>query len=167
MIPKAEPEGITELLENIPEELRHRPQWVVWKLEKRIGDDEPTKVPYIAGSVGRASSTDLMTWRTFKEAVQALETGRYDGIGFVFSSGDPFAGIDLDKCRDPETGELEEWAAEIVEAFGAEPGTYAEASQSGTGVHIIVRGKAPNKKRGRVEAYSIERFFAMTGRGLR
>ena len=152
MIPKAEPEGIPELLENIPEELRQRPQWVVHK----------EKVPYIAGGVGRASSTDSLTWRTFEEAVQALRTGRYDGIGFVFSSGDPFAGVDLDKCRDPETGELEEWAEKIVVAFGG----YAEASPSGTGVHIIVRGKAPNKKRGRIEAYSSERFFTVTGEKL-
>jgi putative DNA primase/helicase len=152
MIPKAEPEGITELLENIPEELRQRPQWVVHK----------EKVPYIAGGVGRASSTDSLTWRTFEEAVQALRTGRYDGIGFVFSSGDPFAGVDLDKCRDPDTGELEEWAEKIVAAFGG----YAEASPSGTGVHIIVRGKAPNKKRGRIEAYSSERFFTVTGEKL-
>jgi len=152
MIPKAEPEGITELLENIPEELRQRPQWVVHK----------EKVPYIAGGVGRASSTDSLTWRTFEEAVQALRTGRYDGIGFVFSSGDPFAGVDLDECRDPETGELEEWAEKIVAAFGG----YAEASPSGTGVHIIVRGKAPNKKRGRIEAYSSERFFTVTGEKL-
>jgi primase-polymerase (primpol)-like protein len=145
---------------NIPEELRRRPQWVVWKLEKR--DGKPTKVPYIAGGVGKASSTDSLTWRSFEEAVNALQTGRYDGIGFVFSSGDPFAGIDLDGCRNPETGELEDWAAMIVADFGG----YVEASPSGTGVHIIVRGKAPNKKRGRVEAYSSERFFTVTGEAL-
>ena len=146
-------------LDCLPEELRQRHQWVVWKLEERGG--KPTKVPYIAGG-GKASSTNSLTWRSFEEAVQALETGRYNGIGFVFSSGDPFAGVDLDDCRDPETGELEEWAAKIVEAFGS----YAEVSQSGTGVHIIVRGKAPNRKRGKVEAYSSERYFAMTGRAL-
>lgn len=160
MIPKAEPEQITEPLDNIPEELRQRRQWLVWKLEER--DGKLTKVPYIAGGVGRAKSTDSLTWRSFEEAAQALETGRYEGIGFVFSSGDPFAGVDLDNCRNPETGELEEWAAKIVEDFGG----YAEVSQSGTGVHIIVRGKAPNKRRGNVEAYSSERYFAMTGRVL-
>lgn len=141
-----------ELLDNIPEEFRQRAQWVVHK----------NKVPYIAGGVGRAKSTDSLTWRTFEEAVRALKTGRWDGIGFVFSSGDPYAGVDLDKCRNPETGELEEWAAEIVKALGG----YAEASFSGTGVHIIVRGKAPNRKRGHVEAYSSERYFTMTGRKL-
>ncbi len=160
MIPKVDPEGTAELLENIPEEMRRRNQWIVWKLEKRDGKD--TKIPYIAGGVGRASSTDSLTWRSFEEAVQALRTGRYDGIGFVFSSGDPFAGIDLDKCRNPDTGELEEWAEKIVRKLGG----YAEASPSGTGVHIIVRGKAPNKKRGKIEMYSSERYFTMTGEVL-
>jgi primase-polymerase (primpol)-like protein len=154
-----EPEAIATA--NIPEELRRRPQWVVWKLEQRDGKD--TKVPYIAGGAGKADTTDLMTWRTFEEAVTALETGRYHGLGFVFSTGDPYAGIDLDDCRNPETGEIAEWAEEIVASFGG----YAEASPSGTGVHIIVRGKAPNKKVGKVEAYSSERYFTMTGQALR
>lgn len=145
------------LFDNIPEELRHRHQWLVWKREKR--GDAITKVPYIAGGVGKANTTDMMTWRTFDEAVAALQTGRYDGLGFVFSSGDPYAGVDLDNCRNPETGELEEWAAGIVEDLDG----YAEVSPSGKGVHIIIRGKAPNKRRGRVEAYSSERYFTMTG----
>ncbi len=113
-------------------------------------------------ALGKASSTDLMTWRTFEEAVRALETGEYDGVGFVFSSGDPFVGIDLDKCRDPETGELEDWAAKIVKDLGG----YAEASFSGTGIHIFVKGKTPNRRRGRIEVYSSERFFTVTGRVL-
>jgi putative DNA primase/helicase len=160
MIPNAEQADIVELLDNIPEELRRRRQFVVYKLEERSG--KITKVPYIAGGVGKASSTDSETWRTFEEAVQALQTGRYDGIGFMFSSGDPYAGVDLDGCRDPETGELEEWAAKIVQDLDG----YTEVSPSGKGVHIIVRGKAPNKKRGHVEAYSERRFFTMTGRML-
>ncbi len=157
MVARAEqPRHAEELLDNIPEELRRRRQWVTWKLEER------GKVPYIAGGVGKASSTDLTTWRTFEEAVEDVKKGRRDGVGFVFSSGDPFAGVDLDKCRNPETGELEEWAAKIVKHLGG----YAEASPSGTGVHVIIRGKAPNRKRGKVEAYSSERFFTMTGRVL-
>ncbi len=153
MVAQANPQDTAEaMLQNIPEPLRQRNQWVVHK----------DKIPHIAGGVGRASSTDSLTWRSFEEAVQALQTGRYDGVGFVFSSGDPFAGIDLDNCREPETGELEEWAAKIVRKLGG----YAEASPSGTGVHIIVRGKAPNKKRGKVEAYSSERYFTMTGEVL-
>ncbi len=160
MISNAEQADIVQLLDNIPEELRRRPQWLVWKLEER--DGKCTKVPYIAGDVGKASPTDSETWRSFDEAVAALKTGRYDGIGFVFSTGDPYAGADLDDCRNPETSELQEWAAKIVQDLDG----YAEVSPSGRGVHIIVRGKAPNKKRGKVEAYSSERYFTMTGQVL-
>jgi putative DNA primase/helicase len=160
MISNAYKADIVQLLDNIPEELRRRPQWLVWKLEERYG--KPTKIPYIAGGVGKASSTDSETWRSFDEAVAALKTGRYDGIGFVFSTGDPYAGADLDDCRNPETGELEEWAVKIVQDLDG----YAEVSPSGKGVHIIVRGKAPNRKRGKVEAYSSERYFTMTGQVL-
>jgi primase-polymerase (primpol)-like protein len=157
MIPKGEQASTEELLDNIPEELRCRPQWVTWRLETR--DGRLTKIPYIAGGVGKASSTDSETWRGFEESVQALRTGRYSGLGFVFSSGDPFCGIDLDGCRNPETGALEEWAAEIVRGLDG----YTEVSPSGRGVHVIVRGKAPNKKRGKVEAYSERRYFTMSG----
>ena len=78
--------------ESIPEELRVRPQWVVWKA---VGH-KPDKVPYSARTGRKASSTDLLTWGTFQEALQAYENGEYDGVGFVFSSADPYTGIDLD-----------------------------------------------------------------------
>jgi putative DNA primase/helicase len=145
---------------NIPEPMKTYRHWLCWRLEER--DGKPTKIPYDPLTGRHASSTDSRTWRSFEEALAAMEVGAYDGLGFVFSSGDPYTGIDLDGCRDPETSELEPWAAAIV----AESEGYAEASPSGTGVHIIVRGKAPNKKRGRVECYSERRFFTMTGRAL-
>ena len=99
MIPQTVHRDTEQLLENVPEEMRRRPQWVVWKLEKRPGEPKPTKVPYIAGAVGMASSRDLMTWRTFEEAVRALEGGRWNGVGFMFCSADAFVGVDLDNCR--------------------------------------------------------------------
>jgi putative DNA primase/helicase len=65
------------------------------------------------------------------------------GIGYVFSAEDPYTGIDLDKCRDPETGTIEEWAQEIIISLRS----YTEISPSGRGVHIIVRGKLPPEGR--------------------
>ena len=53
--------------ENIPEELKVRPQWLVWKA---VGE-KPDKVPYSARTGRKASSTDLVTWSTFEEAVEA------------------------------------------------------------------------------------------------
>src|SRR5918995_5996023 len=91
------------IIENIPEQLTERPQWVCWRLEER--DDKMTKVPY-TDTGWRASTTDLLTWTTCAMALAAYERGHYDGIGFVFSSADPFVGIDLDNCRNPESGDV-------------------------------------------------------------
>ena len=151
-------EFLDESLDNIPEELRCRPQWVVWKLERR--KDKLTKVPYSPRTRKPAKSNDLMTWATFEEAVNALESGQYSGVGFVFCSGDPYTGIDLDDCHDPKSGVIQEWALEIVETVSA----YAEISPSGRGLHIIVRGELENSRRGNIEVYSQKRFFTMTGR---
>jgi len=98
----------------------------------------------------------------FADALAALQKGDFDGIGFVFSSGDPYCGIDLDGCSNPETGELAKWAKEIVDDLDG----YAEVSPSGRGVHVIMRGKSPSRRRGQIEIYSSERFFTMTGRVL-
>jgi putative DNA primase/helicase len=150
----------TEVIaENIPGRFTRRPQWVNWCYEER--DGKLTKVPYSPRTGRRASSTDLMTWVSFEEVVEALEGGRYDGIGFVFSSGDPFVGIDLDDCRDPETGAVEEWAQQLIESIGDK---YVEASPSGKGVHIITRGRLRDgRKKGNLEVYGQEKFFTFTG----
>jgi putative DNA primase/helicase len=150
------------IIENIPAQLTERPQWVCWRLEMR--GDKPTKVPYTPGTERRASSTDLLTWRTFREALEAYEAAEppYDGIGFVLSSADPFVGIDLDRCRDPEDGEITGWAQKIISRVQE---GYIEASPSGTGVHIIVQGAVRDggMRKGKVEMYSRERFFTITG----
>jgi putative DNA primase/helicase len=142
-------------MENIPEELKVRPQWVVWKA---VGE-KPDKVPYSAKTGRKASATDLMTWSTFEEALQAYEDGEYAGLGFVFSSGDPYTGVDLDNCVDDQTGEIAPWAMEIVRYFDS----YTELSATGTGVHIIVKGEVPNRRKDEIEVYSSKRFFTVTG----
>jgi putative DNA primase/helicase len=143
--------------ENIPGELRARPQWVAWR---GVGD-KPDKVPYSARTGRRASSTDLLTWGTFEEALETYENGEYDGLGFVFSSADPYTGIDLDNCVDGE-GEIALWALEIVRYFDS----YTELSATGTGLHVIVRGEVSNRRKGDVEVYSSKRFFTVTGHAV-
>jgi primase-polymerase (primpol)-like protein len=152
------------LFENIPQELAERPQWVVWKLEERGGRE--TKVPYDAKvtpdkKMRRASTTDLMTWATFDEAKAALESGRYDGIGFCFCSADPFVGIDFDHCRNPETEEVDPSILEYIKNF---ENRYVEVSVSGGGLHLITCGKIKGgtKKNG-LEIYDQDRFFTMSG----
>jgi putative DNA primase/helicase len=141
---------------------------VLYRLVNR--DGRTTKVPYCID--GRAaSSTDPATWGIFDDVVAAFKAGGFDGIGFVFTADDDLAGIDLDHCRDPETGTIEPWAQAIINMF---PGAYVEISQSGTGVHLIVRAKLPEKfpnkrtglggeGKGAIEVYDRARYFVMTG----
>lgn len=150
-------EHLVANLLRVPEELRALPQWVVWRREE--SRERIAKVPYEAVTGRRASVADAGTWSSFEVAMQALASGAYDGVGFVFCESDPYTGVDLDHCRDPETGELERWAQDIVDALGG----YVEVSPSETGVHVIVRGDVRNSKHGRLEVYSKGRFFTMTG----
>jgi primase-polymerase (primpol)-like protein len=153
------------IVENIPEQLTERPQWVCWRLEER--DGKLTKVPYMPHTGFHASSTDLMTWTTFEEALTDYRANEefYSGIGFVFSSADPFVGIDLDDCRGPKSGKIAPWAQEILDRVQE---GYVEISPSGTGIHIIVRGAVRDggMRKGPVEMYSRGRFFTISGRTL-
>src|SRR5215213_1666534 len=113
-------------------------QWVNWRYGER--DDKLTKVP-ICPCTGELAAVDRPeTWATYEEAVRASKEHGYDGVGFVFTEGDPYAGIDLDKCRDPLTSEVEEWAKELIEHLDS----YAELSPSGTGIHVLVKATLPS-----------------------
>ena len=142
---------------SVPKELRDLQRWVCWKVVKR--DGKPTKVPYIAeaGLQRRAAADDPDTWRSFGAALKLAR--RCAGIGVML--GDGLAGVDLDKCRDPHTGEIEPWAREIITALGS----YTEVSPSGTGVHVLVWGEKPGGRcrSGGVEIYDSGRYFCVTG----
>jgi Fe2+ or Zn2+ uptake regulation protein len=154
------------LEENIPVELKELSQWV-----GRRG-----KVPVDSKTGGNAMVSDSQdfeqaqqskkardTWGTIEEAVSRAERYGLDGVGFVFSEDDPYCGVDLDGCRDPETGDIEGWAQEIINDLDS----YTEVSPSETGVHVIVRGVLPRSgKSGPIEMYDSKRYFTVTGKRL-
>lgn len=147
--------------DNIPEEMRQLDRWVCWKMEER--DGKPTKVPVNPSTGGQAMSNNPSTWGTFRQAVDSVVKHNCRGIGFMFN-GDGLLGVDLDHGRDPETGELQDWAKDIIQELDS----YTEVSQSGTGIHILCYGKLPSGKRrkGNVEMYETGRYFVMTGNAL-
>jgi len=146
------------------EELQARPQWVCWRKEERQG--KLTKVPYNARTGNKAQSDNSATWASYAQAVQALRTGTYHGIGYVFHRD--YTGIDLDHCVNPD-GRIDPWAQAYLDRLGS----YAEYSPSKTGVHILVRGIIPSGLRRRVphaphpeaaiEMYCERRYFTVTG----
>jgi len=142
--------------------IRDLRQWLCWRIEER--DGRPTKVPYSPLTGERASTTNPESWASYSEAVEAYREHGYAGIGVVFSEDDPFCGVDLDGCLNPETGEIEGWAQEIIEELDS----YTEVSPSGSGIHVLVRGELqPGRNRkGRIEMYDRGRYFTVTGRHL-
>ncbi|MBN2291802.1 MAG: AAA family ATPase [Pirellulales bacterium] len=162
-------------LDNIPAELKGK-QSVLWKTVTRKG--MPTKVPFQVNGQ-EAKSNDPKTWASFDAVWQRYQKGGYDGVGFVFSYYDPYAGIDLDGCRDPETGKIDEWAMEVIQKLD----TYTEVSPSGSGFKCFVKGNLPfdagtgkkknldyppkgGKDSAGIEVYDKGRYFTLTGRRL-
>ena len=124
----------------IPTEMTILPQWCAYKLE--MVDGRRTKVPYEISTGARASSINPTTWTTFSAAQAAYQDiGGYDGICFMLSEAAGIVFIDLDHCI-KDDGTIEPWASEIVERFKS----YTEKSQSGKGLHILIRGSKPGNK---------------------
>jgi putative DNA primase/helicase len=148
------------IIGNIPAELRQIPQWVCWKA-KPGKNGKIDKVPFDPKTGRAASSTDPATWGVFEQAVATSKNGGgYAGIGFVLGGG-PYVGVDLDDCRNPETGDIQAWAWEIAQKLN----TYTEISPSGKGLRMFLKGelKNPGRRKGKIECYVTGRFLTVTG----
>lgn len=111
------------------------PRWVAWQTQDRNG--KPTKVPFsAAGAMAKADSPSTWCNRIAAEERAGLLPKPYGigGVGIMLGDHDGLAigGLDLDTCM-TDAGEMEPWAAEVVERFG----TYCEVSPSGTGVKLF------------------------------
>jgi putative DNA primase/helicase len=150
------------MYEAIPHELKQLKNWCCFKLQQR--GEKMTKIPVDANTGNLGKSNDESTWSSFDTALEAIHKFNCDGLGFYFKP--PYFGIDIDKVSDEinryKTGDHED---NIVSEFIEMMGSYAEYSVSGTGIHIIAKGKLPvgGRRKGNVEMYDSGRFFAMTG----
>lgn len=152
-------------LESIPEDLRKLNQFVCWDLISG------RKVPINPHDGSYAKANDSSTWGSFDQCFDRVSRNLNRGIGFEFSESDQFCGIDFDHCL--EDGKFID---DITRAFFMilwRSKTYCEISQSGNGLHVIVKNTVPDEilrtnKGGRkfsefCEIYQSSRFFALTG----
>jgi putative DNA primase/helicase len=150
------PTTIKPIFDNFPAELTALPNWVMWLY---INSD---KVPFQPNGEF-ARSDNSATWNTFDACQAAYNSGKFDGIGFVFDGtvkddGRCYVGISFDNCI--ENGKLVEPARSRIEPLY----TYTEISESGTGVHCIVRAKPGNNETSQsVEICSKGQYFPLTG----
>ena len=144
------PSTVPEKYASVPAELRASKSWLTFKFEPGK-DGKKDKVPYDPTTGKKANNPALGV--TFEVACAAEATGKYDGLGFYVEA--PYIVIDIDGCVTPATGDVELYACEIVQELNS----YTEASPSGTGLHIWVRGVKPGDKcRKGIEIYSAKRF---------
>lgn len=110
--------------------LADRDVWVGWRTEAR--DGRATKIPFDPRTGQPAKSDDSRSWATCREAEFWAIKERGDGVGIMSCPvGDAsLAAVDLDACRNTDTGDIAPCAQEIIDRLG----TYAEVSPSGTGV---------------------------------
>jgi hypothetical protein len=176
---EAPPQFIPPNFENMPAELTHRANWLLW-VALPVGS-KWTKRPMQLSGFG-ASTTNPRHWSSFDDVRCAYEraaeqggivlrerTGTrfvpIGGVGFVFdnqqdANGLVLAGIDFDRVVSSEG--IESLAAELIKRLGS----YCEFSVSGSGLHVIVKAHplhAGISHRG-VELYTSGRYFTMTGR---
>ena len=157
---------------NVPDELQNEVCWVLWR--SIIRNDKPCKVPWSVYDQA-ASSTDPATWAAFDSVVMRFTEGYHAGIGFVFAKDGPYCGVDLDGCRNPQTGEIDDWAIPWIRGLNS----YCEVSPSATGVKIFCRSSLhlkginqkiyqPNRygKEPGIEVYTSGRYFAVTGQAV-
>lgn len=143
--------------ENIPDELKRIPNWLVWRAE-HLSNGKTTKIPMQSRNGWGADVTNSAHLSSFEEAVTATRNEGVAGIGFAFTEHDPYGGIDYDDCADPEKWPRYE---KILNAFDS----YTEYSPSGNGLHTIIKARTPNgRRRDGVELYTSGRFFTFTGK---
>jgi hypothetical protein len=123
--------------DDVPAILRNAKQWVARKQKKPCN---------LQGHSGGWRNSDF--WMAFDEVKAGIESnpGRFSGLGFIIARvperGDKqLIGIDLDACRDPRNGWVSPWAVEILRKLNS----YTELSLSGTGFHVWILGKLPER----------------------
>ena len=125
--------------------LIERPQWCVWRWTQKP-DGSWQKPPFQAMHPDfHGNVKDPNTWADYDAALDAVQTGRADGITYMLTETDPFAAIDLDHCRDVNTHSIDAWAQNFLDVGRH---GYSEVTPSGDGCRIwgLADGAAANRK---------------------
>ena len=114
-----------------------------------------------AGNV--VTAHDPQHWMDYATARTLADLyGPGHGVGFVYTAAAGYWFLDIDGCRNPDTGE---WSALALDMCAMFAGCWIEVSQSGNGLHIVGRGVIPahgckNVALG-LELYHQGRFMAL------
>jgi AAA domain len=145
-----------------------RKNWVGWRSTPGRPDPKtgitpkPRKLPISVITRSGRDWGNPENHTTYVNAAARIAELKLSGVGFVLTLGCGLIGVDLDNCRNPDTGEIAEWAQAIIDL--AE--TYAEISPSGKGVRVWIKGELASAiicERAGIEIYSGGRYLTFTG----
>ncbi len=177
----AEPAPVEQFedpLPKFPQALKDRLNWVLWKYASVNG--KVTKVPYKLDFKNAAASTRPDEWSDYKSVAEKIMRDggitEKQGVGRVVQKEERVVGIDLDGCRDSQTGAIAQWAEDIVEAVNS----YCEITPSQTGIRIWVIGDLPAGDKVfnldpatgfygtkvKIEIFTDARYFTVTGQSI-
>jgi putative DNA primase/helicase len=137
-----------------------------WKWETGA-DGRPTKPPYQGRNPRwHARNNDPKTWSDLDTCMKNYTSGKVDGIGFALLHTE-IGAIDIDHCRNKETGTLYPWAADVANRAKS----YCEVTPSLEGIRIIGRctGTKVHRKLDVADGVSCElyrvaeRYITITG----
>lgn len=132
--------------------------WVNYKLERLNGN--LTKIPYSAIKGTKASSTDPLTWSTYKEA-----EAKSPKIGIVLHDQTLIC-IDIDHVLIDGKLDQSHPEKETIADLILDCDSYTEISQSRTGLHIFLELTAPislqSHKASPYEVYNDKRYICTT-----
>lgn len=172
------PEYRKVIPENIPDELKARNQWVVWKSVPAGVKSKPGKVPISLRinkatgekEIGSASCNDPKTWMAFEDAISLLNSSKeYQGLQIALTPKPPddytdrLIGIDFDQAVLPD-GSIKPELLEEVQSFN----TYFELSPT-DGLRGFCYGHFPVNEgvhKGNIETYQYGKFLTVTGHQL-
>ena len=152
-----------KLLENVPQEMRDRPNWVVVRT-KYNGEKDKVEKYLLNPHTGEFAEIDNpKTWGTFDEAAKFASENGGVTLAYALDGKDGICCIDLDHCLDEE----DKLTNTAVTVLKASMGCYCERSVSGKGLHILGKTqgldvRAFSKDKGS-EFYQKCQFIAMTG----
>ena len=152
-----------KLIENVPAEMRNKPNWVAVKTWTNKDKDRLEKrlISPITGEY--AESDNPATWADFATACEYARANGNTTIAYALDGKDGIACIDLDDCLE-ENGDMKPFTKEL---YDKADNMYCERSLSGKGMHFFGKTNGMDvrtfSKDGDMEFYQNTHFIAMTG----
>ncbi|MCD8307475.1 MAG: hypothetical protein LUD51_04515, partial [Clostridia bacterium] len=153
-----------QLRENIPEEMKAKPNWVVVRTRTNQKTGHLDKFLINPANGKFAESDNPETWADFETAMQYAKTHGGETIAYALDGKDGICCLDVDNCLDQD-GKFTPVAQRARNAVPA--GAYAETSISGNGIHFFGKMEPTEvrafSKDGKMEFYRKAHFISMTG----